>query len=132
MKLWDRNKMRAKEFLESDVVDLQQWKKKKGLHVFDVSYDDLYKDFIHLWNTGDEWADTMGTLFAVADELYRRGDGPPDHWKYKPGAAASADDFDDGILGYMNLKRAGSPPLEKFGEFLLRLVEKLKAEGKDY
>lgn len=146
--------MRAREILESNVVDLQQRKRDKNLPVFDVSYDDLYRNFIHLWDTGDEWGDTMGTLFAVAEELYKRGEGPPDDWDYRPGAMSSSRDDDrpmtdqekydkavrqqQGIEDngdydeYMDLEHVDTPTLEKFGEMLIRLRNKLEAEGKDY
>lgn len=147
--------MRAKEFFEGEVVSMQNWKRDKNLPVFDVSYKDLYRNFIHLWNTGDEWGDTMNVLFAIADELYNRGEGPPNHWDYNPGMAVSSSrdsdremsdqekydkavgqqqgQSEDGVFNeYMDLEHVDTPTLEKFGEFLLELREKLKAEGKDY
>jgi len=145
--------MRAKEFVE-DIVNMQQWKKEKGGSASDVTYDDLYRNFIHLWNTGDEWGDTLGTLFAVAGELHRRGEGPPASWDYSPGAGATSrsddremsdqDKYDQalsqqqgmddeaGYDDYMDLKHVDTPTLEKFGEFLIDLRDKLEAEGKDY
>ncbi len=145
--------MRAKEFLESEVVNLQQWKREKDLPVFDVSYDDLYRNFIHLVKTGDKLKMTMDIIFAIAEELHKRGKGPKvlyskeplsrdndrkisDQEKYdqavkrQQGKDKSTDR--DALTDYMDLERADTPTLEKFGVFLLDLRDKLEAEGKDY
>ena len=138
-------RLKKREFRSLWIVRLNAAVREKGM---------LYKNFIHLWNTGDEWGDTLGTLFAVAEELHNRGEGPPASWDYSPGAGVSSrnDDpemsdqdkydqalnqqqgMDDGgdYDEYMDLKHVDTPTLEKFGEFLIDLRDKLEAEGKDY
>lgn len=145
--------MRAKEFLESEVVNLQRWKREKDLPVFDVSYDDLSRKFVHLVKTSDELEITMGVIFAIAKELYKRGKGPKVLYSKKPlsrdndrkmsdqekydqavkrqqGKDKSTDR--DALTDYMDLEHVNTPTLEKFGVFLLDLRSKLEAEGKDY
>lgn len=140
--------MKVIDIFEGEVIPFPSKDSK-----FNVIYDDLYRSFIHLWNTGDEWGDTMGTLFAVADELYVRGEGPPDDWKYNPGLSirqradhkdkkmSDQEKYDQAVKQqqgtdeydmYDDLKYANTPTLEKFGNMLMKLRDKLEAEGKSY
>ena len=145
--------MKAKEFLENEVVSLQQWKKEKDLPVFDVSYNDLSKKFVHLVKTSDKLEMTIGIIFAIAEELHKRGRGPKvfyskeplsrdndhkmsDQEKYdqavkqRQGKNKSTDR--DALTDYMDLEHANTSTLEKFGVFLLALRDKLEAGEKDY
>ncbi len=107
---------------------------------YDMTYDDLVRNFIHLWSTGDPWGDTVGTLFDVAIELYKRREGPPDEWDFQPGAAIEhygsgpPKNFrrDPNEEGNEELRHADTETLERFGEMLREIETKLKAEGKDY
>ncbi len=136
--------MKAKDIFEGEVIPFPSKKSKYG-----VTFDDLYRSFIHDWNSGDEWGDTMATLFAVATELHKREGGPPDSWNFSPGAGGSMksysdeteqDKYDRAVSQqsgeefdeYEELKYADTKTLEKFGEMLMRIRDKLDAEGKSY
>lgn len=137
--------MKVSEILEGEVIPFPIQKQDSK---YNITFDDLYRNFIHLWNTGDEWGDVMSALFAVAIEIDRRGEGPPDDWDFNPGAGIKSyedetdqDKYDQAVRQqqgtdedsqYEELKHADTPSLEKFGEMLIRLRDKLDAKGKSY
>jgi hypothetical protein len=70
----------------------------------------------------------MHWWFAVAGELYTRGEVLPDDWKYRPGI--SPVDLDD--YACMPCAGASTEALRAFGDELDVEARRLKAKGKDY
>ena len=83
------------------------------------------------WDSGDAWGSCMGLLFDVAAELYWRGEGPPDAWEYRPGAAGGdpreKDSYTAGCC-----EDAATSDLLSWGEALRELREEIIAAGLDY
>lgn len=135
--------MRIDELFEGEVIPFPSREKETK---YDVTFNDLYRNFIHLWNTGDEWGDIMGAFFAVAIELHKRNEGPPDSWDFSPGVGMKSydneteqDKYDQALSLqqgefdiYDDLKYANTPTLEKFGKMLIRLRDTAEVEGKSY
>ena len=108
---------------------------------YDMSYDDLIDNFVNLWSTGDEWGDTVGTLFDVAIELWKRGEGPPYDWDFRPGAGMKMyrdnprpKNFrqDPNEEGNPELRYADTTSLVEFGDRLRAKRDRLEHEGKSY
>lgn len=83
-------------------------------------------------DAGDEWGDCVSALFSVAAEMYFREIGPPDDWRYKPGAACTGDPREEDSLWGPELKDTTDEDLCKFGALLMRYRGMLKHAEKDY
>lgn len=143
--------MKANDFLKDNIIDLQKWKEKNNYPIYNVNYDILYDDFIHLWSTDDEWEDVNIALFLTAQELYDRDEQIPNNWqllsglkfpkrdqmtnqeKYNKALQKQKGNMNDDIFyDLLDLKHADTQSLIKFGDFLMELRKKLQQEGKDY
>lgn len=85
-----------------------------------------------LFSSGDRWGDTMGALFDVAAELYFRCEGPPDEWRYRPGAACNGDPRERDSIWFDVLEDASTEALDQFGRILWRYRGVLEAAGESY
>ena len=70
----------------------------------------------------------MHWWFAIAGELYTRGEPIPDEWRYKPGIhPVDPDDHNAPLVA-----GARTEVLMRFMEDIEDDAKRLKAEGKDY
>ncbi len=84
---------------------------------------------LRLTSDGDDWGNMMGWWFAVAAEMYERGIGPPDEWRYRPSplGAKDPDAYETEFC-----EQADDNALHLFGRALHRYAGMLKKAGKDY
>ena len=83
-------------------------------------------DIIH-----DGWGTAMGWWFSIAGELARRGDGPPDHWEYRPGAMGIPDPEPDSYSDEV-VASYPSATLIEVGNLLERYTRALEHAGRSY
>ena len=76
----------------------------------------------------DEWGACMGWWFAIAGELYVRGELLPEEWRYKPGIHPVDPDDRNAVI----IAAASTEVLMRFVEDIEDDAKRLKADGKDY
>jgi len=84
-----------------------------------------------LHNSGDAWGDAMAFAFPLCEILYSRDEHDvPELMSFKPGAFGVQLDEEDTVT--MMLNEFDTVTLEAFGRMLNRLLNILKAQGRDY
>lgn len=78
---------------------------------------------------GDEWSECMSWRFAIAGELYERGEDIPGEWQYRPSPMGGRDP-DQHEMDYC--ANATTEALQRFGALLHRYAARLRPVGKDY
>ena len=96
-----------------------------------LDYSDLVFEF---WTDlgSDVWGETMHWWFVVADEIYfnRPAMHVPDEWRFRPSPLGPSNE--PGDLAADVVHDAGDEALARFGAFVHRYAQRLKAAGADY
>lgn len=110
---------------------LKQWAKHYGVSFVEPkSVTPGALELEYSMKDSDQWGTTMSWWFAVAAELFTRGEPIPEEWKYSPGALGKPVDLDDDRS--LLVAGASTPTLLGFAENLAAEAEQLKANGQDY
>lgn len=91
-------------------------------------------EWAELWDLDyDPYGTIMASLFALAEALYARDDGPPEWWQYQPGAWDGDLESPDHELGRIYHKTgASSEAMEAWGETLRTAREVCASRSLDY
>ena len=84
------------------------------------------------WDSGDKWGSVMAWLFAIADEMYMRGSGPPDAWDFWPGLGINGDVRQLDTFEGETCAEASDDELAWTGSVLWRYRAALERAGLDY
>jgi hypothetical protein len=92
---------------------------------------DTLKAEYRLLGSNDPWGDAMAFAFPLCEVLYSRDEHDiPEIMGFRPGAGGIELDSEDYLVQV--LQDYDTDILEDFGRLLNRLINILKAQGKDY
>ena len=90
----------------------------------------LARELKIVWDSGDVYGSTMAAWFPICNEIAIRGDDVPASWNFNPGAFGPHHEEGDYVAEI--IADVSTETLIEFGNFLERLYERCKAQGKDY
>jgi rubrerythrin len=112
---------------------LEEWEREQERELEQERADRLPEELSNLRESlragdlsGDPLSTVLGALFDCAEELSKRGDGPPDSWQFREGAGGSRSPNEPfWEYGFYSGEEPSSESLELFGEILRRYRNKL-------